>query len=149
MNEIRDHKSPNTLEYVFGLRESFRPTTISISLIITKAFGISWLLCAPLVSASSDIWILVLSLKLISFSERIMKNNINCTVDIDMKYIHLTWKSSLFGNSFKDFIIPNLTKLSKLKFDGPSLCNVRLFLFICLGFLETHRQHNYKMKSLG
>ena len=41
LNEIRDHKTPNTLEYVFGLRESFRPTTISISLNMTKACGIS------------------------------------------------------------------------------------------------------------
>lgn len=66
LKEIKDQRSPNTLEYVLGFRESFLPTTTSISLIMTKACGIFWS------AASPGIGTLVLSLKLISLS---VKNN--------------------------------------------------------------------------
>jgi len=70
LKEIKDQRSPNTLEYVLGFRESFLPTTTRISLIITKACGIFCsLTTVSLGSAGSPgIGILVLSLKLISLS---------------------------------------------------------------------------------
>lgn len=70
LKEIRDQRSPNRLEYVLGFRESFLPTTISISLNITKAYGIFWLLeiWSFGSTASPAIETLRLSLKLISLS---------------------------------------------------------------------------------
>lgn len=66
LKEAKDQRSPKTLEYVFGFRESFLPTTTSISLIMTMACGISWLLTDSFKFDSSGAGILQLSLKLIS-----------------------------------------------------------------------------------
>jgi hypothetical protein len=66
LKEAKDQRSPKTLEYVFGFRESFLPTTTSISLIMTMACGISWLLTDSFEFDSSGAGILQLSLKLIS-----------------------------------------------------------------------------------
>lgn len=68
LKETKDQRSPKTLEYVLGLRESFLPTTRSISLSMTMACGISWLVTASFEFVSSGAGILQLSLKLISFS---------------------------------------------------------------------------------
>lgn len=68
LKETKDQRSPNTLEYVLGFRESFLPTTTSISLIMTKACGIF---------CSFAFETFVLSLKLISLSVIIAKSNYN------------------------------------------------------------------------
>lgn len=71
LNEMRDQRSPKMLEYVFGLRQSFLPTTVRMSFNMTSAFGISCGVAAVsscFLSGGSGPEVIVHSLKLISFS---------------------------------------------------------------------------------